>query len=68
MTLPELAAALEPITNEALASHDPDVVKASIVLAALMGAIDGGIDTEAFTALWVMAKLVCDHRSGRHDV
>jgi hypothetical protein len=66
MTLAELAAALAPITDDALISHDADVKKLGIVLAAIMGAIAGGgePDRQVVDALAVHAGLICDHRSG----
>jgi hypothetical protein len=70
MTLDELAAALAPVADEALAEHiDPNVVKAGTVLAALMGAIAGGgaVDLAVLDALAIHAGLICEHRNGMHD-
>jgi hypothetical protein len=68
LTLTDLAAALAPITDAALTSDDPDVMKLSTVLAAIMGAIAGGgtPDRQVINALAVNAGLICDHRSGLH--
>jgi len=68
MTLHELATALAPIAAEALDEQtDPDVKKASVVLAALMGAIDGGEpDREVLAVMAINSGLICDHRLGKH--
>ena len=67
-SLPDLAAALKPIANAALAATDPDVKKVSVILAAVMGCIagPGAADREALDPLVISAGLICEHRSGRH--
>jgi hypothetical protein len=67
MTLDELAKRLAPITEDALASSDRDVLKVATILAAVLGSIDGPpIDYEALDPLAVTAGLICEHRTGKH--
>jgi hypothetical protein len=67
MTRRELARVLEPITNDALESTEADVMKVSVILAAIMGAIDGDdVDHEALDALAIPAGMICEHRAGKH--
>lgn len=68
MTLDELAKRLSPITDDALASSDRNVLKVATILAAVLGCIDGSpIDDEALDPLAVTAGLICEHRIGRHQ-
>lgn len=72
MTTYDLANALGPVTDEALAAPDDEVVrKLSIVLGAIMGAIEDGdadqADHEVVDALAIHAGLICQHRAGRHS-
>lgn len=67
MTIAELAAQLAPIAHAALAEDDPDVQRAAIVLAALMGCIDDGGDRAALDPLAIAAGLICEHMTGRHN-
>ena len=45
----------------------PTFLKVSVVLAAIMGCIDGEeIDRDALAPLTITAGFICEHRSGRH--
>jgi len=69
MTIPELRAALTPITETALAERDdPDVTKAGIVLATLLGAIEDDVatDREVLDAVAITCGLICEHQIGKH--
>jgi len=68
MTRNKLAAALRPITRAALDTNDdPDVQMVSVILAAVMGCIDGGeTDRQALIPLAETAGRICEHRTGKH--
>jgi hypothetical protein len=69
LTRPDLVATLLPIADACL-DHaqlddaDPVIVKASVVLAALMGGLEGR--TAALDALAIQAGLICEHELGLH--
>jgi hypothetical protein len=66
-TLPDLARQLEPITDDALESSDPDVLAVATILAAILGCIaEGQVDQEALRPLVLTAGAICEHRSGLH--
>lgn len=68
MTIEELATVLTPITDLALnPQNEIDVVRAGIVLSALLGAIEGGeIDHKVLGILTNTARHICAHRAGLH--
>jgi hypothetical protein len=66
MTLPELEAALEPLTKAALTSPDGDVAVVGAVLAAVMGCICdcqvGPVDRDGLALLLDAASRLADLR------
>lgn len=67
MTLEEVAAALAPIADRAInPQNELEVVRAGLVLVALLGAIDGEIDQKVLGILSTTARLICEHKTGLH--
>jgi hypothetical protein len=62
MTLSELISVLGPVTDLASHSPDHDVVLASVVLCALLGALENAEARTAFDSLTVHAGLICAFR------
>jgi hypothetical protein len=71
VTRAELARALEPVTMSALASSDATVKGIAVILAAIMGCIDGDDmtdeDDRSLRVLIIDAGQICEHRLGRHS-
>ena len=67
MTVAELAGRLAPIARTAIEDDDPIVVQVGIVLAAVMGCIDGGepFDRDVLAALAAVAVRLCRYRENR---
>jgi hypothetical protein len=66
MTIDDLARDLETPAFAALASNNPQLKKAAVVLCALLGAITDGVDEPTLDALSLIAGAICDHQCGHH--